>query len=128
METLGNRLRGLVSELSLLIGDEDERWLDFGLRVPDDGSLPDAPADLIVNGGATGHLVAGWADAPRAERYRVYKQVIGVDNEFVLARTVTDTDADMNTFTPGSRVRVKVTALNARGESPASAVVEHQVP
>jgi hypothetical protein len=83
---------------------------------------------LLANGGAPGHLVAGWSDATRAERYRVYKQVVSVDNDFVRAMTVTDTDADMNTFTTGSRVRVKVTAFNARGESQASEVVEHQVP
>ena len=40
-----------------------------------------------------------------------------MDNDFVLATTVTDSDADLNTFTSGAHVRVKVTALNARGES-----------
>jgi hypothetical protein len=127
-ETLRNRLRGLVSELTQLIGDTDERWLDFGFRVSGDNRMPEVPFDLIVNGGAPGHLVAGWSDAPRTERYRVYKQVVGVDDEFVLATTVTDSDADLNTFTPGAQVRVKVSALNARGESQASEVVEHQVP
>jgi hypothetical protein len=127
-ESLRNRLRGLVGELTQLIGPDDERWLDFGWRVPDDESLPDAPTDLVVAGGAQGHLVAGWSDAARADRYRVYKQVVGVDSDFALATTVGDSDADMNTFTSGAHVRVKVTALNARGESQPSEVVEHQVP
>ena len=127
-ETLRNRLRGLVGELEQLIGPDAPRWLDFGLRVPDDESLPDMPADLVLRGGAAGHLVADWSEAGRADRYRVYKQVVGVDADFVLATTVTDADADMNTFTPGAHVRVKVTALNERGESQPSAVVEHQVP
>ena len=127
-ETLRNRLRGLVGELTQLVGDTDERWLDFGFRVPADDRLPEVPSDLILNGGAAGHLVAGWTDTARAERYRVYKQVVGVDNDFVLAKTVTDSDADLNTFTPGAQVRVRVTALNARGESQPSEVVEHQVP
>jgi len=127
-EALRNRLRGLVGELTQLIGETDERWLDFGFRVPNDGRMPEVPGDLIVNGGAPGHLVADWSDAPRAERYRVYKQVVGVDNDFVLATTVVDSDADLNTFTPGAHVRVKVTAVNARGESQPSEAVEHQVP
>jgi hypothetical protein len=50
------------------------------------------------------------------------------ENDFVLAKTVPDSDADLNTFTPGAQVRVRVTALNARGESQASEVVEQQVP
>ncbi len=127
-EALRNRLRGLVGELTQLIGDTDERWLDFGFRVPNDERMPEVPSALIVNGGAAGHLVADWADAPRAERYRVYKQVVGVDNDFVLATTVADSDADLNTFTSGAHVRVKVSALNARGESQPSEIVEHQVP
>jgi hypothetical protein len=127
-ETLRARVRGLVSELAQLIGEDDQRWIDFGLHVPEDESLPDAPTDLVVAGGAQGHLVAGWSDAARAERYRVYKQVVGVDNDFTLSATVGDSDADMNTFTSGAHVRVKVTALNARGESQPSEVVEHQVP
>jgi len=127
-EALRNRLRGLVAELTQLIGETDERWLDFGFNVPADDRMPEVPSDLTVTGGAPGHLVAGWLDAPRAERYRVYKQVVGVDTDFVLAKTVTDSDADLNTFAPGAQVRVRVTALNARGESQSSEVVEHQVP
>jgi len=127
-EALRSRLRGLVGELTQLIGDTDERWLDFGFRVPGDESMPDVPADLTVTGGAPGHLVARWPDVPRAERYRVYKQVVGADNDFVLATTVSDSDADLNTFTSGIQVRVKVTAVNARGESQPSEAVEHQVP
>ena len=124
-ETLRNRLRGLIGELEQLIGPADGRWLEFGLRVPVDESLPESPEDLIVTGGAPGHLVADWSDAARADRYRVYKQVVGVDDDFVLATTVTDSDADLNTFTPGAQVRVKVTALNPRGEShPSEAVVQ----
>jgi hypothetical protein len=116
-EKLRNRVRGLIAELLQLIDEDDERWLDFGLRVPDDDSLPEVPANLVVNGGAPGHLVAGWSEAAHAERYRVYKQVVGVDNDFVLATTVTDSDADLNTFASGAHVRVQVTAMSARGGS-----------
>ena len=127
-ESLRERLRGLIGELDQLLDETDGRWLDFGLRVPNDDSMPEVPADLVVSSGASGHLVAGWSDAARAERYRVYRQVVGVDNDFVLATTVTDSDADLNTFATGAHVRVKVTALNARGESQPSAAVEHVVP
>ena len=79
-------------------------------------------------GGGSGHLLATWGGAPLGDRYRVYKKVVGVDNEFVLAATVTDTEANLNTFTPGQLVRVRVTALNEAGESLPSVTVEQTVP
>ena len=80
-----------------------------------------------MRGGAPGHLVAGWPPAARATQYRVYKQVTEGE-EFILAATVSATDADLNTFTPGARVRVKVTAANANGESQPSETVKLVVP
>jgi hypothetical protein len=58
-EALRARLRGLVSELTQLIGEDDERWIDFGLQVPVDESLPDAPTDLVVT--AIGSISKWWA-------------------------------------------------------------------
>jgi hypothetical protein len=54
--------------------------------------------------------------------------VVGVDNEFVLAAAVTDTESNLNTFTPGQIVRVRVTAVNDAGESLPSDTVEQTVP
>lgn len=65
---------------------------------------------------------------PLAARYRVFKKVVGVENEFTLVTTVTDTESNMNTFTPGQIVRVRVTALNGAGESLPSDSVEQTVP
>ena len=127
-EAVRNRLRGLIAELTQLIGETDERWLDFGFNIPADDRMPEVPSDLVLRAGAAGHLVADWSDAPRAERYRVFKQVVGADNEFLLAATVTDSDADLNTFASGARVHVRVSAVNARGESLPSEAVELQVP
>jgi hypothetical protein len=90
--------------------------------------IPDVPEGLIVVGGGTGHLLATWESAALGERYRVYKKVVGVDNEFVLAATVTDTESNLNTFTPGQIVRVRVTAVNDAGESLPSDTVDQTVP
>ena len=76
----------------------------------------------------SGHLLATWESAPLGERYRVYKKVVGVDNEFILAATVTDTESNLNTFTPGQLVRVRVTAVNDAGESLPSDTIEQTVP
>jgi len=65
-----------------------------------------------------------WADTPRAERYHVYKQLVGTDADFVLAATVYDSDATLADLPSGTAVRVKVTAVNEAGESQPSGAQE----
>jgi hypothetical protein len=127
-EALRDLLRGLVGELTTLIGPRDPRWLDFGFNIPDDETKPDVPEGLTVVNGAPGHLTVGWAGTPRAERYRVFRQIVGVDPQPVLVRTVADMDANLNTFTTGQHVRVQVTAVNGAGESLPCDPIEHVVP
>jgi hypothetical protein len=128
VHTLRVRLRALINELAGLISPSDPRWLDFGFNIPADNSTPDAPQDLTLSAGSRGHLVADWPRTPRAMRYRVYKQVVGVDPDFVFAKTVTDAEANLNTFTSGTTVKVEVTAVNDTGESLPSAPVQQVVP
>jgi hypothetical protein len=121
---LQNRLRKLSRELQQFLGDNDPRWLEFGFNVPADSELPEAPEDLIVAPSASGHLLARWSASPRALRYHVFKQVVGADQGFVYAVTVNDPTADMNTFTPGAHVKVRVAAVNEAGESQPSDAAE----
>ena len=121
-------MRDLINELNQLLDDSDGRWQAFGLNIPGAIELAEVPQGLVVSGAGSGHLLADWANTARADRYRVYKQVVGVDTDFVLAATVTDSESNLNTFAPGARVRVKVTAVNDSGESQPSAVVEQTVP
>ena len=122
--TLQNRLRKLYRELQQFLSDTDPRWLEFGFNVPADSELPDAPEDLLVAPSVSGHLLARWSAAPRALRYHVFKQVVGADSGFVYAATVNDPSADMNTFTPGTHVKVRVAAVNEAGESQPSDAAE----
>jgi len=98
------------------------------LNPPDATGIPEVPEGLTVIGGGPGHLLAHWETAPLAARYRVFKKVVGVDNEFVFAATVTDTESNLNTFTSGQLVRVRVTAVNDAGESLPSDSVEQTAP
>lgn len=66
---------------------------------------------------------ADWADAPRADRYRVLKQVVDEDPDFVAAVTVTDSDASLWDLPSGATVNVRVTAVNDAGETQPSDVV-----
>lgn len=125
--SLQDRLRKLYRELQQFLGDHDPRWLEFGFNVPADDSIPDVPEDLAVTPSTTGHLLARWSAAPRALRYHVFKQVASLDQDFVYALTVNDTTADMNTFTPGAHVKVRVISVNDAGESQPTDAVEQVV-
>ena len=124
VEALRTRMRGLISELNQLLGDSDPRWDAFGLNAPGAVATPDTPEALLVTPGAPGILLADWADARLAARYRVWIQIMGVDAEFRPAATVTDSDATLSGLGSGKTVRVRVTALNDAGESTPSATVE----
>jgi hypothetical protein len=82
----------------------------------------------VVTGGGPGHLLAGWGHAALADRYNVYRKITGVDAEYVLIKTVTEPEANLNTMTAGQVVRVRVSSVNESGESLLSDPVEHIVP
>ena len=66
---------------------------------------------------APGTLLADWADARRATRYRVWIQVLTVDADFRAVATVTDSDATLTGLPSGKTVKVRITAANDAGES-----------
>jgi hypothetical protein len=108
-------MRGLNRELGQLLAGDDPRWNGFGLNMPDAVGLPEVPENLVVTGGGPGHLLARWDPSPLGERYRIFRKIMGVDADFVLVKTTTETETDLNTFTSGQAVRVRVAAVNADG-------------
>ena len=125
---LRKQARGLVDELGQLLGDEDPRWLAFGLNMPGSANTPDAPEGLVLAASGAGSINADWADTPRADRYHVSNQVVGVDANFMLAGSPIDSDFTLTGLPSGATVKVQVTAVNAAGESLPSAVKEIVVP
>lgn len=123
-ENLRTKMSGLISELDQLMPDDDPRWHQFGLSMPSDPSLPEAPEGLVVIPGTPGTLLADWEDALRADRYRVYLQVVGVDADFhALPTPFYDSDATVPGLPSGATVKVRVTSVNDAGESGPSAEV-----
>lgn len=114
---LKKRARGLIDELGQLLADDDARWLAFGLNLPGASNVPETPEALLLTASGAGVVNADWADTPRAERYHVSKLVVGVDADFVLAGSPTDSDFTLDNLPSGATVRVRVTAVNAAGES-----------
>jgi hypothetical protein len=118
----------LVSELDAALEPTDVRWLDFVNALPADTQTPEAVENLEVEGDGPGRLEAEWTPSVRAARYHVEVQEVGRDIDFRRAVTVTDPSAELEDLSPGTRVRVRVLAVNRAGESVPSEVVEAQVP
>lgn len=125
---LRRRMRGLVDELTQLVAEDDPRWYAFGLNPPAAPDTPDVPDGLVLTAGEAGTVLADWADAARAEHYRVFKQVVGTDPDFVAVAMVNDSDATLSGLPSGGTVRVRVTAVNEAGESLPSESAEMVVP
>jgi len=125
---LRTRMTGLIGELGQLLEDDDPLWYAFGLSRPSDPETPGIPDGLVLTAGPAGSVLVDWADARRAERYRVFKQVVGTDLDFIAAVTVTESDATLSGLPSGATVKVRVTAANDAGESAPSTEVQIVVP
>jgi hypothetical protein len=119
MEALRAQLRGTIAELTQLLAPDDARWSRFGLNAPAAPNRPDVPDGLLARPGpaGSGTLYLDWDDAPRAERYRVYKQITGVDSDFVAAVTVHDSAVTLAELPAGAEIKIRVTAANDTGET-----------
>jgi len=128
VRNLRKRMKGLILELKDVLPADDARWRLFGLNMPVAVGIPAVPENLVVAGGGSGHLLGRWGSAALADRYNVYRQIIGVDADYVLVRTVTELEANLNTMTSGQVVRVRVSSVNEAGESLPSDLVEQTAP
>lgn len=127
--TLYRRMRGLADELGQLLEANDPRWPAFGLVAPGASETPDSPDSLIaIIGTEPGTVHVDWADVPRALRYRVFKQIVGVDPNFIAAMTVSDSDATLSGLPVAATIRLQVTAVNDAGESQPSPTIDAVMP
>lgn len=114
---LRKRLSGLISELETLLSGDDPRWHAFGLNRPADPETPEAPSFTTVIPGPGSTLLVDWDDSLRADRWRVWIKIVGVDTDFRAVLTVTESDATLTGLTAGQNVQVRVTSVNDAGES-----------
>ncbi len=123
-----SRLRGVVEELKRVIGPIDGRWDAFGLNQPGLQQVPGRPGKVIVVLQAGGAAAVKWQKTPRAEYYRLWLKVIGVDQEAIPVGSPTDVDFMIETMPSASQVEVSVSAINNGGESARSEVVVVIIP
>ncbi len=127
-ETMRNRIRGLIGELNNTLSPLDPRWLSFGLNMPGATETPDQIEHLqAMFIGPTG-VALKWSASARAEYYRVFKKVIGVDEDYVAVGSPADLDFTIENLPANATVEIQVSAVNNGGESlrsPAVTVVTH---
>ena len=124
MRGLLKKLRALWNELESVMEDLDPRWLKFVDRIPGDPRTPAQVEEITAEAQPGGIIVLDWEDAARAASYKVYKQVVGVDEAPVLAISVDDSDAQLTGLPHGATVKLIVVATNSQGDAPASEEIE----
>lgn len=112
----------LVGELDITMDPLDARWLSFGLAIPGIPKTPEVPTGLAamligVNGASV-----KWNRSTRAKYYRVWKKVIGVDDDFIPVGTPADLDFTLEGLPGNATIEIAVSAANGGGESDRSVV------
>jgi hypothetical protein len=125
---LRKRMTGMITELETLLGPEDPLWHAFGLNRPADEDTPEAPSFTTASAGGSGIVLVDWDNPLRAERFRVWIWVVGVDTAFRAVETVYDSDATLAGLPSGSTVKIQVTSANNAGDSQPGPVAEIVVP
>ncbi len=120
------KLQVLWSELDAVLAPRDARWLKFIDRIPGDPRTPEQVDEVAVATQPGGIITLDWENASRASRYKIFRQVVGVDAEPVLALTVDGNDAQLTGLPVGATVKLQIVASNAVGDAPASEVIELQ--
>ncbi len=126
--TLRARLSGLIGELGQKLAATDPLWLAFGLNEPGAVNLPDSADGLVLTAGPAGIVVLHWNTPPRATRYRVFKQIDGVDAIPVNITTVSDSATTLTGLPSGKTVKIFIIAANDAGQAAPSDTVSIVVP
>ncbi|MDB6027512.1 MAG: hypothetical protein JWM68_3735, partial [Verrucomicrobiales bacterium] len=120
---LRKRIRSVIDELHMLMEPMDLRWHAFGFNRPGAEQTPDAPENvtaILVN--ETSAMIE-IPPTPRANYFRVYQRVIGVDTEPVPVGSPSDADFTLEDLPRQASIEISVSAVNDGGESRLSAPV-----
>ncbi len=115
--TLRSCLRDVIDELHLRLKPLDRRWLRFGLNMPGAKETPDAPTNVKVKVVEETTAMIEFPKSPRAEYYRVYQRIIGVDTEPKPIGSPMDPNFTIEDLQRGVTVEISVSAVNDGGES-----------
>ena len=125
---LRKRMRGLISELETVLDPNDSRWLAFGLNVPAADATPEIPEGLVVTLLGPGTAAMHWTASARADRYRIWQKVHGLNNDYVVIETREELDFTAEDLPANSTIDFAISAVNDGGESQLSAPVTITTP
>lgn len=123
---LRRHLTGLVAESKQLIPGLDPRWLSMGFNRPGAKERPATPTNVVVTLISANKLSLKWDKAARAEYYRVWLKVNGVDTELLPVGSPADLDFTIEGLPANAVLEIAVSALNNGGESVRSEVITVQ--
>lgn len=123
---LDKKISHLRKELEIVLESTDPRWLQFFDRIPGDPRVPEQVEEIVATAQPGGIIAVDWEDVARADRYQVYKQVVGTDAEFVLAETVIASEVELDDVPSGATVKLQIVPVNVAGSGPVSEVVQLQ--
>jgi hypothetical protein len=116
-------LRALFGELRVKLDPLGSKWEEFGFKRPGALAIPEVPENVIVVSSVQNAVSVKWDAAERAKNYRVWKKVVGVDEDFVAVESLSHVECILQGLPAGATVQIAVSATNNGGESARSAVV-----
>jgi hypothetical protein len=117
------RVGNLFKEAQTLLDPLDMRWIELGFNRPGAERIADVPTNIIAVLVGASAISIKWDAAPRAQYYRIWKRVIGVDAELIAIGNSADRDFTLEGLAANKTVEIAVSAVNSGGESERSAVV-----
>ncbi len=122
-ENLLRRLRGLRNELGQILGPLDPLWKAFGFNLPGADQKPDEVEGITATLLDPATAALKWEASARAEYYRVWKRVQGIDEEYVAVGTPADLDFTIEGLPANSTIEIQISAVNNGGESARSTAI-----
>jgi len=119
---LRSRVRGLLSELWIVLPEADPRWRRFGLNTPARLPMPEKVGEVTLQVQADGSLQIDWPPAAHARRYRLQMRRAVTDTKFTNLKTQQGTSYLLRKQTPGETLEIRVIAANRTGEAAPSPV------
>jgi hypothetical protein len=121
LKALGSLLRTEAATVQTATGGDEAQILSTGFEVastPAPLAQPNQVLDLRVTASDhEGALKASWKKAARAQRYELQASVDPpTPTSWVMKGSSNKTRADVNTFTSGDRIWLRVRAVNAAGD------------
>ncbi len=120
---LRDKLVQLVDELSHLMDPLDPRWIAFGFNMPGAQQTPDEVEGVQATLIGPTAVALKWNASARAAYYRVFKKVIGTDEDYIPVGSPADLDFTIEGLPANATVEIQVSAVNNGGESPRTSAV-----